>query len=847
MAQITDQYVIDTTQFQAEVEKVLSKYNLIEKGANDAGKAGVKGAKDTGAEMKKLEKQGGTLQSSFKKLGVAMAAAFSVGKVKQFLEASVEAANVQLQAEAKLLQALKGREDVMNRLKQRASEIQKVTTIGDEAIIQQQAFLAAQGRTEEEINKTIDAAVQLSAVMGTDLGTAIMQLDGTLEGNVGRLAKLDSGFKDLTEEQLKNGAAIDLINEKYQGFAETQATTGTGALKQLQNSFGDLMENIGAQLIPMISKLAGYLKGLTEWVVESGAISKAFDFVKKAWEPIFKDVGKIFDNLKRVFAVFNSEGENTIDWMKVLMATVKLAMLPMRAQYYVAVKVSGAIAFLAEKISAFVKVAREALAPVDALFNSLGKLGSWVADKLGISFTDAIDPLEKYKKALEGLTDEQKIKRLEGWKKQFEGNADAIKMIDKEIMRLRLSMASSTDAYVKNVEERKRADQEYLVQRQIIARRIEDLELQLISNGQIREEKASELKFQRMREDAEKEFNEKKITLTELSRITDLAFKLEQAEEVRRQEERANFEKKQLKQAIQDELKAEADKAKARADFLKNYTIPTLEEIFEQEKASLSDALANNLITYEEYYNILSELEKKYYDKKRDFEQAAADEMLASLNKSVGLASQGIRDIISVLGGEQSDFAEFTKALAVFDIAMQQGIAIANAISGATAAAAAGGPAAPFLLAGYIASMVGAVVAGFAQAQQTLSAEPPRYFEGTDFVKLGGNKRGKDTIPAMLNEGEAVIPTDANAQYPGLAKAWLNNDLTPYIHRNFVSPALKRQREEMQMKQWKEMGSAMVANFDDYRLHKDLTEQTTTLRQGFASLKPLRTKVRGRS
>jgi hypothetical protein len=875
MAQIVDQYVIDTTQFQAEVEKVLAKYGLVEKSADKAGKAGAEGAKQATTEVKKLEKETGSLEGSFKKLGTAMAAAFAVGKIKQFLESSVEAANVQLQAEAKLLQALKGRGDVMDRLTARASELQKQTLFGDEAIIQQQAFLAAQGRTEEEINRTIDAAIQLSAVTGDDLGTAVKNLDATLEGNVGRLGKLDGAFKELTAEQLKNGGAIDLISEKYQGFAETQAQTGTGAVIRLKNAFGDFMEEIGKRLIPVIQQVSNVFISLLSnqegiFAMLSNVFTPIIDNYKKAWKGIV-------DIFKTLFPE-GSKAQGVIDGIG---TAFKIAVAPTRILAEIVagvVKVLKAVALQfksASESSSFLgKAFGILIIPLKTVFNLFLDLPNVIVgtikavtefassvvsldfvnifQRTGAAFKSAFNTssqqseIDKLRKSLESLTDDEKIKRLLAMKKAFQGNEIAIKMIDAELLKLKATTATTTADYVDKVKERTDAERQYLKERLAIARKIEDLENQLIGDENERAKKQTQVKFARLREDAEAELKDKKITFAEFSRLNDLYFKMEQAETKKHNTEMAKKRDELFAQNLAEQLKAEAEKAKARADFLKKYTIPTLEDLFDEESAALGDALANNLISYEEYYAILTQMDEKYAAKKKKIEEDAAAETLQNMQKAVGLASTGIKDIIAGLGGTQGEYAEFTKALAIFDIAMNQGVAIAAAIAGATAAASAKGPAAPFVVAGYIASMVGAVVAGFGQISALTAAEPPKFFEGTDFVPLGGNKRGKDTVPALLNEGEAVIPTDQNAEYPGMAKAWLNNDLSPYIHRNFVAPALKRQREEMQMRQWKEMGSAMVANFDDYRLHRDLNEQTGVLRSGFASLKEGRAKIRGR-
>lgn len=156
--------------------------------------------------------------------------------------------------------ALKGNEAAQNRLLAQASRIQENTIFDDDSVQQAQTFLATQGRTETQIQKVIDAAVELSTVTGVDLQTAVMQLDGTFEGNIGKLAKLDSAFKKLTPAQLANGAAADLLIEKYGGTAKAMGDTTAGQAEKLNNQLGELHETVGEQLTPAVSDLiAGLL------------------------------------------------------------------------------------------------------------------------------------------------------------------------------------------------------------------------------------------------------------------------------------------------------------------------------------------------------------------------------------------------------------------------------------------------------------------------------------------------------------------------------------------------------------------------------------------------------------
>lgn len=180
--------------------------------------------------------------------------------------ASVAAANKQEQAEARLLNALKGREDIQQRLIASASELQARSTIGDEVVIEQQAFLAALGLSEAQINSTIEAAAQLSAALGMDMTSAVRNLAKTYSGLAGELGESIPALRNLTAEEMKAGGAIKYVNDNYKGFAETAAQTGTGSLTQLTNSLGDVAEKIGQALLPAINSIVDKLKVFADWL-----------------------------------------------------------------------------------------------------------------------------------------------------------------------------------------------------------------------------------------------------------------------------------------------------------------------------------------------------------------------------------------------------------------------------------------------------------------------------------------------------------------------------------------------------------------------------------------------------
>lgn len=202
-------------------------------------------------EQDKLAGGNNLLGSSFAKLGGLIAAAFSVQQLIAFGNTAVtEFANAE-KAAFQLLGALNGNQEAQQRLLNLADEFQERFKIDNDVIVAQESFLAIQGRTETQIRKTIQAAIQLSAAVGGTLEENVQKLDGTFEGITGKMGTLDSRITGLTKSQLANGAAIDIINEKYQGFAEKGLEGVSGELQRIQVESENAAERLGESIAPI--------------------------------------------------------------------------------------------------------------------------------------------------------------------------------------------------------------------------------------------------------------------------------------------------------------------------------------------------------------------------------------------------------------------------------------------------------------------------------------------------------------------------------------------------------------------------------------------------------------------
>lgn len=261
--------------------------------------------------FKQLERKVGDFGKKMKEVGTTMST-YITAPVVAAGAIAVRSANQQLQAESRLLTALKGRKDVQDRLIKQAAELQSRTIYGDEVIIEQQAFLAALGLTEQQIGSTINAAIQLSAALGIDLNSAVRNLAKTYSGLAGELGESIPALRNLTAEEMKAGGAIAYVNDNYKGFAETAAQTGMGPLQQLKNTLGDLAEQFGTILVPIIQKLAAKLKEIAERFQQlsprTREIITTVAAVAAATGPLLVAGGKLITGLKTVIALLPALG-----------------------------------------------------------------------------------------------------------------------------------------------------------------------------------------------------------------------------------------------------------------------------------------------------------------------------------------------------------------------------------------------------------------------------------------------------------------------------------------------------------------------------------------------------------
>lgn len=258
--------------------------------ADNMGNAG-KDAEDASRKIKELSEQVSTLakQSSAGNTAVmSLAAGFKSLKgivatlgIGKFIKDSNDAYVVQMQNELKLTAHMKQRmnatDDEIKSIKELASAQQQLGVIGDEiqlAGAQQLTTYARQSSTLKTLLPAMNNLIAQNAGYEASVGDATSAADmlgRALNGQYTSLRRMGVTFTQAQEQILKYGTEsqkasvlADAINSKVGNMNQLLAQTPTGQLKQLQNDFGDLQEQIGATFQPLISSLVPVLRGVMD-------------------------------------------------------------------------------------------------------------------------------------------------------------------------------------------------------------------------------------------------------------------------------------------------------------------------------------------------------------------------------------------------------------------------------------------------------------------------------------------------------------------------------------------------------------------------------------------------------
>jgi hypothetical protein len=264
----------DYSVIEKELNKLAKYYDNLEKEAKETDSVVNNFGKGASPKLKSLIGNLATLGLAYTSVGAAAAG------LKRIITSTLAASAKEEQANKKVEQAVLSTGQAAgytaNELKIMASQLQEITTVGNEEILGDVTaqLLTFTNITGEQFERTQKAALNLSTVLDGDLKSASIQLGKALNdpiSNLGALSRSGIQFSDEQKEVIKSLAKtnrlaeaqtiiLDELDKQYGGQAEAMSTTYSGRIKQFQNAWGDLQETIGFAVLPVLADLADVLK-----------------------------------------------------------------------------------------------------------------------------------------------------------------------------------------------------------------------------------------------------------------------------------------------------------------------------------------------------------------------------------------------------------------------------------------------------------------------------------------------------------------------------------------------------------------------------------------------------------
>lgn len=273
----------------------------------------------------------------------------------------------------------------------------------------------------------------------------------------------------------------------------------------------------------------------------------------------------------------------------------------------------------------------------------------------------------------------------------------------------------------KKWEAKKKQDEENKKREEDLQRELQDLTIANIKDERERELKELQISFER------------KIAAIKGNSETEIAIRTQLAEQQRTQEGilRDRYLQEDLQKEVEElQLKFENKNAELEAQKITQEIADQETALIEAEQALLKfnkeqadEALSREqkLLSKANYEKALSDIEKRESEKRLANAKKIEEAKYSVANSTIkGLGS--LTEIF-IKNGKKQEAA--SKALAVAQLAIDTAKAISSTIANATQAASAGGPAAPFLAAGYIASGIATVLANVSQAKKLLGGSGP--------------------------------------------------------------------------------------------------------------------------
>ena len=219
------------------------------------------GFKGLSGGLKGLQKSVGGAVPGWGQLAIGATAA--LGAIAAGLTSAVKAAMEDQKSQAELQRQLEktfGANEALTQSAERYISVTQLRTGTSDTELRSSlgTLVRATGDLTQSQN-LLNIAQDISAATGKDLASVSLALAKASQGQFTALSKLGIPLDDATKKSKDFDKVLGLLNDQFGGAAETAANTFGGQIKILQGQFGEIVETIGAALLPYLQKFSKFL------------------------------------------------------------------------------------------------------------------------------------------------------------------------------------------------------------------------------------------------------------------------------------------------------------------------------------------------------------------------------------------------------------------------------------------------------------------------------------------------------------------------------------------------------------------------------------------------------------
>lgn len=178
-------------------------------------------------------------------VAVATAAAAAIGLLKKSIEEYAGAETQVFKLNAALAQNNDLTKENSEHYQDLADALQKATGIDDDKWIAVMTRLTQFGARPGDMQKTVDAVVNLAGILGGDIETSAEAVSKALQGNYESFGRLGIVVSDVGTQTAKFNLLCQQLQQRGAGQLAAATEGLTGAMTKLKNATGDVLKDLG--------------------------------------------------------------------------------------------------------------------------------------------------------------------------------------------------------------------------------------------------------------------------------------------------------------------------------------------------------------------------------------------------------------------------------------------------------------------------------------------------------------------------------------------------------------------------------------------------------------------------